>query len=780
MLNRSALKLTVLYVGSSLLAPLKAAEIDINRDYKLGLTLAAYNLGSPLSHAEWRGIELNLRDSDVVFIIHVMDGENALRLIFALEQHKSRHHAVIAINCMPDLMRLTRMGGLDITRLVQQGKTEAPKLRDVKTREAGQGQKQSRGRRSPSDQTLRLLATVASWIGRRVGGQPSRGHSRNGQRGHDQYIKVINRLPAILRFVPVTGSFRDVKNYLYLFCYFIQPTPANIRCMVLHALKHYVPDKRLEKLRIRIPPPQQLPTIAIYHPDAQSLFETYEAYHQWYTGKRPESNPQTPSERLLLDPDSTVGLLLMRPQVVSGTTKHYDTLIRAIEAEGLSVIPAIATLMDNRQACESFFSGRSTVDAQSAVFKTDKSEPTKSAAPRVSQIVSLTGFSFVGGPAMNDAEAAAQFFKHFNRPYRSFVSLDTQTIEDWAHSETGLNPMQAGMQIAIPEIDGATEPFVYGGIPAKGLEPIALNDRCATIARRLKRWNHLRTASREDIKVALVLFCFPPSKGNIGTAADLSVFESVWEILSKLKTDGYNVQLPISADVLRVCLLTGNAEKFGSVANIAYRMRIGEYRTLCPYVSDIEAEWGKAPGEINSFGSELLVQGIPLGNVFVGVQPTFGYEGDPMRLMMSRSAAPHHGFVSFYTYISKLFRADVVIHVGTHGATEFMPGKQIGLSGGLIGSLPNIYIYSVNNPSEGSIAKRRLYSELISYLTPPVENAGLYKELLSLKELLLAYRQAGDECERQRLFGMIEECSNTLNFVSENNRRNGANVGTSV
>src|SRR5262249_50674419 len=149
--------------------------------------------------------------------------------------------------------------------------------------------------------------------------------------------------------------------------------------------------------------------------------------------------------------------------------------------------------------------------------------------------------------------------------------------------------------------------------------------------------------------------------------------------------------------------------------------------------------------------------GITLGNLFIGVQPTFGYEGDPMRLMMARGCAPHHGFLAFYTYLEKVFKCDALIHVGTHGALEFMPGKQVGLSADcwpdrLVGELPNIYLYSVNNPSEGSIAKRRSYAELISYLTPPIENAGLYKELAMLKDLVLAYRQAEAESERQRLF----------------------------
>ena len=143
---------------------------------------------------------------------------------------------------------------------------------------------------------------------------------------------------------------------------------------------------------------------------------------------------------------------------------------------------------------------------------------------RVSQIVSLTGFSFVGGPAMNDSVAASEFLRELNLPYRSAVSLDTQTIEAWTESATGLNPVQAGMQIAIPEIDGATEPFIYGGIPSP--RPRTCRARRSLHASRAtsEALASLQTASRDAIKLAIVLFCFPPNKGNIGTAADLDVF----------------------------------------------------------------------------------------------------------------------------------------------------------------------------------------------------------------------------------------------------------------
>jgi magnesium chelatase subunit H len=230
-------------------------------------------------------------------------------------------------------------------------------------------------------------------------------------------------------------------------------------------------------------------------------------------------------------------------------------------------------------------------------------------------------------------------------------------------------------------------------------------------------------------------------------------------VLKRLDAEGYRVEVPDSADDLRERL----------IENVSYRMNVQEYRQLCPYVREVENDWGTAPGAINSFGKDLLIQGLKLGNVFIGVQPTFGFEGDPMRLMMARSGSPHHGFMAFYTYLSKVFKADGLIHFGTHGALEFMPGKQIGLSGEcwpdrLIDELPNFYIYSVNNPSEGSIAKRRSYAELISYLTPPIENAGLYKELAGLKDLVMAYRQSTNESEQDKLYQSIEVLQNEAHF----------------
>ena len=731
------MKITVFYVGTSLLAALRRAEHEINARHKLNLQVAAYNCGAPLTEQEWHAAKRDVSESDLVFVIHVTEGENAARIAAELERHHQRHHAVIAFNCMPDLMRRTHLGKLDFAELMK------PRAA------AAQGDKE---RSTPS-----IARKLAMWMSDFVRARTSSGGVRSpARRGGppakaDQYVKLIGRLPGILKFVPSAGKLGDIKNYLLLFGYFLQPTPNNIRSMLLYAIKQYAPG---DHHSIEVESAEAMPVVGIYHPDAQTLFETFESYQKWYQRKRGR----------LLDPAETIGLLLMRPQIISDARQHYDGLIRAIEEEGLKVIPAISTFMDNRDACRRFF-----VEESPRGKPGKKRRASGEGKSRVSQVVSLTGFSFVGGPAMNDSQAAAEFLKELNVPFRSMVSLDVQTVEHWKQSKLGLNPIQTAMQIAIPEIDGATEPFVYGGLPAHGNQPQPLEERCRRIARRLARWNRLRVAPRDELRLALLVFCFPPNKGNIGTAADLDVFPSLFEILSKLRADGYAMDVPDSPDLLREMLLEGNSSESGMLANVAYRMSVDEYRTLCPYVDDIEREWGRAPGAINSNGREILMLGIQLGNVFIGVQPTFGYEGDPMRMLAAESGAPHHGFMALYTYLEKVFRADAVVHVGTHGAMEFMPGKQVGLSENcwpdrLIGDLPNIYIYSVNNPSEGTIAKRRSYAEIVSYLTPPIENAGLYKELASLKELLSAYRGARTDTEREQLFEAIAENARAANL----------------
>ncbi|PMP77492.1 MAG: magnesium chelatase subunit H, partial [Chloroflexus aggregans] len=202
-------------------------------------------------------------------------------------------------------------------------------------------------------------------------------------------------------------------------------------------------------------------------------------------------------------------------------------------------------------------------------------------------------------------------------------------------------------------------------------------------------------------------------------------------------------------DDLRRLVVEGNALLHGTDGNVADTLPVEEYRRLFPDYVEIEPYWGSAPGQLLSDGKRLFILGRRFGNVFVGLQPSFGYERDPIRLLMSKDAAPHHGFAAYYVWLRKVFKAHAVLHFGTHGALEFMPGKQAGLSAQcwplrLLGGLPNFYYYCVNNPSEGSIARRRGMATLISYLVPPVQQAGLYKGLRALKDSIDHYHAHPD------------------------------------
>src|SRR5260221_8160336 len=315
------MKLSVLYVGSSLLAPLRNAEREINRQHGFDLRVATYNFGAGFTEDEWRAIENDLRDSEVLFVIHVMDSENATRLLNFLDQAGDRHRAVVVINCMPELMKRTRMGKLDIERLSGFGSRKGAKAQRGKEQRAKrQSEKlpnQEEGQSSEAAQATKLVGSIGSWIGRqaRGGGEKKNGH------GRAEYLKFTNHLPSLLRFVPGPGALRDVKNYLMMFCYFLQPTPANIRSMLLYALKHYVDDERLKQ--IKIPPPESMPAVAIYHPDAPELFESFGAYATWYAKQRQKEKVKRQKENEEMDPKSTIGLLWLRPEIVSKPRKHY-------------------------------------------------------------------------------------------------------------------------------------------------------------------------------------------------------------------------------------------------------------------------------------------------------------------------------------------------------------------------------------------------------------------------------------------------------------------------
>jgi magnesium chelatase subunit H len=213
-----------------------------------------------------------------------------------------------------------------------------------------------------------------------------------------------------------------------------------------------------------------------------------------------------------------------------------------------------------------------------------------------------------------------------------------------------------------------------------------------------------------------------------------------------MKAEGYQVEVPESVDALRNAILHGNAETYGQEANVADQVMADSIVRNTPALKAVEDVWGPAPGRIQSDGRGVFILGQHFGNVFVGVQPAFGYEGDPMRLLFEKGFAPTHAFVTFYLWLRNTFGADAVLHFGMHGALEFMPGKQAGLGARdwpdrLIGEMPNVYLYASNNPSEASLAKRRSGAVTVTHLTPPLAASGLYKGLSELKDSVARWRE---------------------------------------
>jgi magnesium chelatase subunit H len=560
--------------------------------------------------------------------------------------------------------------------------------------------------------------------------------SKDKQSSGAGQMAMLRRLPKILRFIP--GKAQDVRAYFLTMQYWLSGSEENVVSLVRMLVDRYAAGPRAAlKGKTKAALPIDYPDVGLYHRALPKKF-----------AEKLEALPKMANAR------GQVGVLVLRSYVLAGDTAHYDGVIAALEAKGLKPVVAFSSGLDQRPAIDAFFmkNGRATVDA----------------------VVSLTGFSLVGGPAYNDARAAEEALAKLDVPYFAAQPVEFQTLERWGDNSIGLTPVESTIMVAIPELDGAISPMVYGGrSDGAGLECRGCSRNCAfpshaespqmqscveraeTLAARLSRIVELRRAEKANRRLAIVLFNFPPNSGAAGSAAYLSVYASLFNTLNALKADGYDVTVPASVDALRDTLLEGNAKIFGTDANVHARIPADDHVRRERYLRAIEAQWGPAPGRQLSDGRNIQVLGAQFGKVFVGLQPGFGYEGDPMRLLFESGFAPTHAFSAFYRYLREDFGAHAVLHFGTHGALEFMPGKQVGLTEScwperLIGDLPNYYLYASNNPSEGAIAKRRAAATLISYATPPVAQAGLYKGLADLKATLERWRATPPDAAQDR------------------------------
>ena len=544
--------------------------------------------------------------------------------------------------------------------------------------------------------------------------QPKHGHGEI-----QRQMSLVRGLSKMLKFLP--GKARDIHTYVTAHQFWAASSPENLRRLLLMFIERYVPGY---KGKLPVLDPQAIPDTGLFHPAAPEPFADLATYRAWRRKQRQAF------------PNGTVGLLTMRPFALSGNRTHLDALIRALEARGIEVRAAYSPTLDMRPTVEQFFTNAA-----------QRRGPASSAD--VDLLVNTTGFALVGGPASTDPEQASAVLDQLDTPILDLFPLVFQRIEQWQADDRGIAPFQLALNVSLPELDGATDPLVIGGMQRDQETITPLPAEIELAAERIAARVALRRTPPAERRIAITLFNFPPNLGNAGTAAYLDVFTSVFRLMQALYAAGYTVELPASADDLRRLVVEGNTLLYGTSGNVADSLPVEAYRRLFPDYVDIEPYWGPAPGELLNDGKRLHILGRQFGNVFVGLQPSFGYERDPIRLLMSKDAAPHHGFAAYYVWLRHVFKAHAVLHFGTHGALEFMPGKQAGLSARcwplrLLGGLPNFYYYCVNNPSEGSIARRRGMATLISYLVPPVQQAGLYKGLRALKDSIDRYHAQPD------------------------------------
>ena len=452
---------------------------------------------------------------------------------------------------------------------------------------------------------------------------------KSGGSGAGQ-MKMLRRLPKILKLIP--GKSQDLRAWFLSMQYWLGGSDDNIESLVRFLISRY--SSRAEWRGVKAAEPIEYPETGLYHPDLPDHHIAANIADLPRKGTGP-----------------TIGVLMLRSYILAGDTAHYDHVIRSFEARGMNVIPAFAGGLDGRPAIDAYYLG--TIDA----------------------LVSLTGFSLVGGPAYNDSNSAVDALSALDVPYVAAQPLEFQTLSEWAGGEQGLSPIEATMLVALPEIDGATNPTVFAGRHAPGgcagcahkckaigsvkaMAPCV--ERIDALVEKSERLALLRRKENADKTVGIVLFGFPPNAGAVGTAAYLSVFESLFNTLHEMKAQGYDLEPPASVDDLREAILKGNAQTFGQDANVAARMSADTLVTKTPWLDEIEATWGAAPGRVQSNGREVFVLGAQFGNVFVGVQPTFGYEGDPMRLLFERGFAPTHAFSAFYQYLKHDLKARCV------------------------------------------------------------------------------------------------------------------------
>lgn len=491
--------------------------------------------------------------------------------------------------------------------------------------------------------------------------------------------------------------------------------------------------------------PRKIPWEGIFHPDEpEKVYLSAEEY--WHV------HPQRGR--------GTIGLLVSRSNRVSGDIACEAELIRLFEAKGYDVLPVYTYSWEEpglgakgpEWAIEHFF------------FKNGKS--------LINGLVKMTGF-FVGG--RNQAGSAV--LKRLNCPVFKPICSVNMSVDEWAESPDG-TLKDVAWSIALPELEGNIEPIFIGGTKKDSeydfRQPVS--SRCEKLVSRVIQWAELSKKPNSDKKVVFILNNNPCAsvEASVGGGAKLDTLESVARILSAMRSSGYDLRdIPETGRELIETIMERKAisdfrwttvSEIVQKGGVLYRLEKDEYmqwfNELPQNTRDSMIKtWGAPIGEEKDgvppamvYENTICITGVNYGNALVCVQPKRGCagsrcDGTVCKILHDPHCPPTHQYFATYRYFERVYKADVIIHVGTHGNLEFLPGKGTGLSDGCfpdacIGSLPNLYIYNADNPPEGTIAKRRALATIVDHMQTTYIQSGLYDDLEKIDQLIEQYENA--------------------------------------
>ncbi|MBB2496289.1 cobaltochelatase subunit CobN [Aquipseudomonas ullengensis] len=464
--------------------------------------------------------------------------------------------------------------------------------------------------------------------------------------------------------------------------------------------------------------PQALPRTLVYHP--QRGYATLDDWRaEWQAGQ------------------PVAALLFYRTHVQAANTAFVDTFCQRLQAQGLNPLPiAVASLKE--AAC--LEQVEAWLDEAGA-----------------SVILNTTGF------AQSNPEAPQE------RPFRrdipvlqALCALDSE--EQWQASAQGLGPRDLAMHIALPELDGRliTRPISFKGLAWRS-ERSQSDVVCYRahlpgmdfVSELARRWCELQRTPAMDKRIALVLANYPTRDGRIGNGVGLDTPAAALNILWALQQQGYPVEgLPDTGTALIHQLLGGVTNDLDNLdlRPCAQSLAVDDYQRCFAALPEANQQavlqrWGAPENDPMFRSGRLMIAGLRFGLTFVGIQPARGYQVDAAAVYHDPDLVPPHGYLAFYFWMRQVFAANAVIHVGKHGNLEWLPGKSVGLSEScwptaILGPLPNIYPFIVNDPGEGAQAKRRTQAVIIDHLMPPLTRAESYGPLRDLERLADEYYDA--------------------------------------